>query len=153
FDSAGQRCSALRILCLHEDIADRTLAMLKGALEELRVGNTDRLAIDIGPVITAEAKASLAKHITAMPERGTRIEQLELAREITAGTFVSPTIIEIESIGELTREVFGPVLHVIRYRREELDRLIEAINATGYGLTFGLHTRLDDTIAQVTARV
>jgi RHH-type proline utilization regulon transcriptional repressor/proline dehydrogenase/delta 1-pyrroline-5-carboxylate dehydrogenase len=153
FDSAGQRCSALRVLCLQEDIADRTLAMLRGALQELRIGNTDQLAVDVGPVITAEAKANLEKHIATMRGRGCRIEQQALPLETTKGTFVPPTIIEIGSMAELEHEVFGPVLHVLRFRREEPDALIDAINATGYGLTFGLHTRLDDTIAHVTARV
>jgi RHH-type proline utilization regulon transcriptional repressor/proline dehydrogenase/delta 1-pyrroline-5-carboxylate dehydrogenase len=153
FDSAGQRCSALRILCLQEEVADRTLAMLKGALAELRIGNTDRLAVDIGPVITAEAQANIETHIAAMRALGRSVEQQPLSDETAHGTFVPPTIIELDSIADLTREVFGPVLHVIRYRREDLDALIDAINATGYGLTFGLHTRLDETIAEVTGRI
>lgn len=153
FDSAGQRCSALRVLCLQEEIADHMLAMLKGALKELRVGRTDALSVDIGPVITAEAKAAIDKHIEMMRERGCRVEQQELSPEAKHGTFVPPTIIEIGSIAELDREVFGPVLHVIRYRRKEIDGLIDAINATGYGLTFGLHTRLDQTITRVTSRI
>ena len=153
FDSAGQRCSALRILCLQEDVADRTLAMLKGALAELRIGRTDRIGVDIGPVITAEARDGITKHVDAMRARGRRVEQLPLSEETAHGTFVAPTIVELESIADLEREVFGPVLHVVRYARAELDGLIDAINATGYGLTFGLHTRLDETVAQVTARV
>ncbi|MBA2933236.1 trifunctional transcriptional regulator/proline dehydrogenase/L-glutamate gamma-semialdehyde dehydrogenase [Sphingomonas sp. CGMCC 1.13654] len=153
FDSAGQRCSALRILCLQEDVADRTLTMLKGALKELRIGRTDALKVDIGPVITAEAKEGIEKHIAAMRKAGAHIEQQALPGEAINGTFVAPTIIEIRDISELKREVFGPVLHVIRYRRERLGALIDAINATGYGLTFGLHTRLDATIAHVTSRV
>lgn len=153
FDSAGQRCSALRVLCLQEDIADRVLAMLKGAMAELRVGNTERLKIDIGPVITAEAKDNIEQHIAKMRALGRKVEQLALPDEVAAGTFVAPTIIELQSMADLDREVFGPVLHVIRYRRRDLDRLIDAINATGYGLTFGLHTRLDETIAHVTQRI
>ncbi|WP_326523324.1 trifunctional transcriptional regulator/proline dehydrogenase/L-glutamate gamma-semialdehyde dehydrogenase [Sphingomonas sp.] len=153
FDSAGQRCSALRILCLQEEVADRTLAMLKGALNELRIGNTDRLAIDIGPVISAEARETINTHIAAMRAKGRPVEQLAMPDEARHGTFVPPTIIELDRIDDLEREVFGPVLHVIRYRRETLDRLIDAINATGYGLTFGLHTRLDETVAHVTSRV
>ncbi len=153
FDSAGQRCSALRILCLQEEIADRTLKMLKGALRELSIGRTDALAVDIGPVITAEAKGVLEDHIAAMRSLGRRVEQQDLPAEAAQGTFVPPTIIELDSIADLKREVFGPVLHVIRYRRARLGQLIDAINATGYGLTFGLHTRLDATVAHVTARV
>jgi RHH-type proline utilization regulon transcriptional repressor/proline dehydrogenase/delta 1-pyrroline-5-carboxylate dehydrogenase len=153
FDSAGQRCSALRILCLQEEVADRTLAMIKGALHELSIGRTDTLATDIGPVITAEAKANIDAHIARMRAGGHRVEQLALAGDTAHGTFVAPTIVELSDIAELEREVFGPVLHVVRFRRAELDRLIDRINATGYGLTFGLHTRLDETIAHVTSRV
>ncbi len=153
FDSAGQRCSALRVLCLQEDVADRTLTMLKGALHELSIGNTDRLCIDIGPVINDAAQNEINQHIARMQEAGGRIEQLPLPETARRGTFVPPTIIEIGSISELKREVFGPVLHVLRYARENLDALIDEINHTGYGLTFGLHTRLDETIAHVTDRV
>ncbi len=152
FDSAGQRCSALRVLCLQDDIAERQLAMLKGALAELAVGNPERLAIDIGPVITSAASARLAAHIARMRALGCRIEQAALPDECRRGTFIAPTIIEIASIAQIGAEVFGPVLHVLRYARDELDATITAINATGYGLTFGLHTRLDETIAHVTAR-
>jgi RHH-type proline utilization regulon transcriptional repressor/proline dehydrogenase/delta 1-pyrroline-5-carboxylate dehydrogenase len=153
FDSAGQRCSALRILCLQEDCADRVLAMLKGALAELRVGNTDQLAIDIGPVITAEARDNIERHVQTMRSRGHRIERLPLGPDTEHGTFVAPTIIEIDRIGDVEREVFGPVLHVLRWRRDGLGDLINAINASGFGLTFGLHTRLDQTVAHVTSRV
>jgi RHH-type proline utilization regulon transcriptional repressor/proline dehydrogenase/delta 1-pyrroline-5-carboxylate dehydrogenase len=153
FDSAGQRCSALRILCLQEEVADRTLTMLKGALAELSLGRTDRLAVDIGPVITAEAEAGITAHIEAMRARGHRVTQAALPAEAAHGTFVAPAIIEIAAIGDVEREVFGPVLHVLRFRREGLGALVDAINATGYGLTFGLHTRLDATVADVTARV
>jgi RHH-type proline utilization regulon transcriptional repressor/proline dehydrogenase/delta 1-pyrroline-5-carboxylate dehydrogenase len=153
FDSAGQRCSALRILCLQEDVADRTLTMLKGALAELRIGRTDALKVDIGPVISAEARDTINAHIDAMAALGRKVEQNVLPTEAQHGTFVPPTIIEIDSIADLSREVFGPVLHVLRFRRERLDALVDQINATGYGLTFGLHTRLDETVARVTSRV
>jgi RHH-type proline utilization regulon transcriptional repressor/proline dehydrogenase/delta 1-pyrroline-5-carboxylate dehydrogenase len=153
FDSAGQRCSALRVLCLQEEIADRTLAMLEGALAEMRIGRTDQLSVDIGPVITAEARAGIESHVEAMRARGHRVTRLPLPEEAVHGTFVAPTIVELTDIGELTREIFGPVLHIVRFRRDDLDRLIDGINATGYGLTFGLHTRLDETIAHVTSRV
>ena len=152
FDSAGQRCSALRILCLQEDIADKQLAMLKGALIELRLGNPDRLRIDIGPVITAEAQATITAHIERMRGLGCRIHQLPLPAEAAHGSFVPPTIIEIDSIAQIGREVFGPVLHVVRFQRDDMAALVDAINATGYGLTFGLHTRLDETIEAVTAK-
>ena len=153
FDSAGQRCSALRILCLQEEIADRTLEMLEGALGELRIGRTDRIGIDIGPVISAEARDGIGDHVGRMRKLGRKVTQLPLPAEAAHGTFVPPTIIEIEDVADLKREVFGPVLHVLRFRRTGLDRLIDRINATGYGLTFGLHTRLDETIGHVTKRV
>ncbi len=153
FDSAGQRCSALRVLCLQDEVADRTLAMLKGAMAELRVGSTDRLEVDVGPVISPRARQGILAHIEAMKARGHRVTRVPLGAETARGTFVPPTLIEIESIAELEAEVFGPVLHVVRYRAGELDALIDAINATGYGLTFGIHTRLDATVERVTARV
>jgi RHH-type proline utilization regulon transcriptional repressor/proline dehydrogenase/delta 1-pyrroline-5-carboxylate dehydrogenase len=153
FDSAGQRCSALRVLCLQEDVADRILAMLKGALRELSIGRTDKLKVDIGPVITDEAKGIIEKHIQGMRELGRKVEQLPLGPETAKGTYVAPTIIEIETLRDLKREVFGPVLHVVRYKRDDMERLIDDINATGYGLTFGLHTRLDETIANVADRI
>ncbi|MBD8553961.1 trifunctional transcriptional regulator/proline dehydrogenase/L-glutamate gamma-semialdehyde dehydrogenase [Rhizobium sp. CFBP 8762] len=153
FDSAGQRCSALRVLCLQSDVADRVLTMLKGALHEFNIGRTDRLSVDIGPVITAEAKETIEAHIEAMRGIGAKVEQIALPAESAKGTFVSPTIIELKQLSDLKREVFGPVLHVLRYARNDLDRLIDDINATGYGLTFGLHTRLDETIAHVTSRI
>ncbi|MBV8666282.1 MAG: trifunctional transcriptional regulator/proline dehydrogenase/L-glutamate gamma-semialdehyde dehydrogenase [Burkholderiaceae bacterium] len=152
FDSAGQRCSALRVLCLQNDIADKTLAMLKGAMQELRVGSPDRLATDIGPVIDAEAQANLLAHIARFKPEAKTFYQLPLSEQHTYGTFVPPTLIEIDSLSQLTREVFGPVLHVVRYAREELPQLIDAINATGYGLTMGIHSRIDETIDFITAR-
>ena len=152
FDSAGQRCSALRVLCLQDDIADRQLAMLKGALAELSIGNTDRLSVDIGPVITAEARDTIEAHVRRMEEQGCQVERLPLPEAAQHGTFVAPTIIEIDDIAQIGREVFGPVLHVVRFRRDAMLPLIDAIKATGYGLTFGLHTRLDETVADVTVR-
>ncbi|MBE7198002.1 MAG: L-glutamate gamma-semialdehyde dehydrogenase, partial [Parafilimonas terrae] len=153
FDSAGQRCSALRILCIQEDIAERTLALLHGALRELEVGDPRRLSVDIGPVITASAAEGISRHIAAMRARGHRVTQFAMAVEANEGTFVPPTVIEISRIADVEAEVFGPVLHVLRYRRENLDALIADINATGYGLTFGLHTRIEETVTHVLGRV
>ncbi|ELY4706940.1 trifunctional transcriptional regulator/proline dehydrogenase/L-glutamate gamma-semialdehyde dehydrogenase [Cronobacter sakazakii] len=155
FDSAGQRCSALRVLCLQEEIADHTLTMLKGAMAECRMGNPGRLTTDIGPVIDAEAKAGIERHIQAMRAKGRKVFQAARdnsldAREWQTGTFVMPTLIELESFDEMKKEVFGPVLHVVRYNRNNLAGLIEQINKAGYGLTLGVHTRIDETIAQVT---
>jgi RHH-type proline utilization regulon transcriptional repressor/proline dehydrogenase/delta 1-pyrroline-5-carboxylate dehydrogenase len=152
FDSAGQRCSALRVLCLQEDIADRTLEMLKGAMAELRVGRPDRLATDIGPVIDAEARDALLAHIERMRGSARSVHQLPLGPECEHGTFVAPTVIEIDRLDQLQREVFGPVLHVLRYRRDQLPQLVDAINATGYGLTLGVHSRIDETIDYVANR-
>jgi RHH-type transcriptional regulator, proline utilization regulon repressor / proline dehydrogenase / delta 1-pyrroline-5-carboxylate dehydrogenase len=153
FDSAGQRCSALRVLCLQDDIAVRVLAMIKGAMRELCVGNTTALATDVGPVISADAKRIIDMHVETMQKRGCDVYRQPLGAQTAHGNFVAPTIIEINSLHELEREVFGPVLHVLRYKREQLDELIDAINDTGYGLTFGLHTRLDETIEHVTRRI
>jgi RHH-type proline utilization regulon transcriptional repressor/proline dehydrogenase/delta 1-pyrroline-5-carboxylate dehydrogenase len=152
FDSAGQRCSALRLLCLQDDIADRVLTMLHGALAELTVGNPDRLCTDIGPVITAQARDAIGAHVQAMRDAGCAVHAATLPDACAPGSFVAPTIIEIGSVSALKREVFGPVLHVLRYRRAGLDQLIAEINATGYGLTFGVHTRIDETISRVTAQ-
>ncbi len=154
FDSAGQRCSALRVLCVQEDCADRTLTMLRGAMEELRVGRPMLLSTDIGPVIDAEAQGVIERHVGAMQSAGHAVNRPALDEQQTRhGTFVAPTLIEISDIAELEREVFGPVLHVLRYRRNDLDAVIDAINARGYGLTFGVHTRLDETVRHVTGRI
>ncbi|MBS0318952.1 MAG: trifunctional transcriptional regulator/proline dehydrogenase/L-glutamate gamma-semialdehyde dehydrogenase [Proteobacteria bacterium] len=153
FDSAGQRCSALRLLCVQDDVADRVLEMLRGAMAELRIGVPSELVTDVGPVIDAEAKAGIERHVDAMRARGRRVATYgrHAPGVLDRGTFVAPTLIEIESVDELTHEVFGPVLHVVRYARHELDALLAAIAATGYGLTMGLHTRIDETIARVDA--
>ncbi len=153
FDSAGQRCSALRVLCLQEEIADRVLAMLKGALAELAVGNPDRLATDVGPVISDAARDGILAHVAAMRRQGRRVHALALPPDCAQGSFVAPTLIEIEDIASLQREVFGPVLHVLRFRREALDAVVDAVNATGYGLTFGVHSRIDETIERITRRI
>ena len=152
FDSAGQRCSALRILCVQEDCADALLQMLEGAMQQLRVGDPQQLATDIGPVIDAQARAGIEQHIAAFQASGHVLRQCALPADIAAqGSYVAPTVIEIERIAELGQEVFGPVLHVLRYPRARLDGLLAQINGTGYGLTQGLHSRLDSTAAQVTA--
>src|SRR5271165_4263270 len=153
FDSAGQRCSALRILCLQDDVADRMLKMLKGAMAELEVGDPRKLSVDVGPVITAEARDAIKVHIETMWGRGCEVAQTPLGPAAQRGTFVAPTLIEVGKVADVEREVFGPVLHVLRYKRSALDALIDDVNAAGYGLTFGLHTRIDETIARVTERI
>ncbi|WJV56170.1 trifunctional transcriptional regulator/proline dehydrogenase/L-glutamate gamma-semialdehyde dehydrogenase [Prodigiosinella aquatilis] len=156
FDSAGQRCSALRILCVQEDVAEHTLQMLRGAMAQCRMGNTERLSTDIGPLIDADAKQGIERHIQAMRAKGRKVFQAAYSHsqdehEWARGHFIPPTLIELDSFDELKKEVFGPVLHVVRYQRQDLDQLINQINAAGYGLTLGLHTRIDETIARVTA--
>ncbi len=156
FDSAGQRCSALRILCLQEDVADDMLAMLEGAMRELVIGDPRRLATDVGPVIDAAARAPLVAHVAKMRAAGLRIIEMPMRSECARGTFVAPTLVDLGGTGglaHLTREVFGPILHVVRWKRDELPALVEAINATGYGLTHGVHTRIDETVAAILERV
>ncbi|MBK6866591.1 MAG: trifunctional transcriptional regulator/proline dehydrogenase/L-glutamate gamma-semialdehyde dehydrogenase [Burkholderiales bacterium] len=154
FDSAGQRCSALRVLCVQDDVAERVVTMLKGAMDEARIGNPAALSVDVGPVIDAEAHGHIQRHIDAMRAKGHAVHQSTrgLAEAAAHGSFIPPTLIEIERLDQLQHEVFGPVLHLLRYRRAELDALIDQINATGYGLTLGLHTRIDETIARVVNR-
>nr|WP_294915616.1 bifunctional proline dehydrogenase/L-glutamate gamma-semialdehyde dehydrogenase PutA [uncultured Neokomagataea sp.] len=151
FDSAGQRCSALRVLCLQEDSADHVLTMLKGAMDELKIGNPADIDTDIGPVISADAQKIILNHIDAMRAQDFPIYQADLPTECAGGTFVPPTLIEINDLSALKREVFGPVLHVLRYRSNERTALMERIRKTGYALTFGLHSRIDSTIAELTA--
>jgi RHH-type proline utilization regulon transcriptional repressor/proline dehydrogenase/delta 1-pyrroline-5-carboxylate dehydrogenase len=153
FDSAGQRCSALRILCLQEEIADRTLTMLRGAMAELSVGDPARLDTDVGPVITAEARTTIESHVDAMKAKGRKVHRLPLPQDCMAGTFVAPTIVEIARPADVGSEIFGPVLHVLRFRRKDMDALVDEVNALGYGLTFGLHTRIDETISRVVGRI
>jgi RHH-type proline utilization regulon transcriptional repressor/proline dehydrogenase/delta 1-pyrroline-5-carboxylate dehydrogenase len=152
FDSAGQRCSALRVLCLQDDVAERVTEMLQGAMRELTVGDPRRLSTDVGPVIDREAQANIRRHIAAMQAKGRAVTQ-PVGAEDTRGTFVAPTLIQIERLDELEREVFGPVLHLLRYGRDDLDGLIAQVNASGYGLTFGVHTRIDETVARVATQV
>lgn len=153
FDSAGQRCSALRILCLQEEIADRVVTMLEGAMRERAVGDPGLLSVDVGPVISERARDDILAHVARMRARGHRVTALPLPEAARPGTFVAPTLIAIDRIADVEREVFGPVLHVLRYARADRDAIVAAIDATGYGLTFGLQTRLDATVARVTGRV
>jgi RHH-type proline utilization regulon transcriptional repressor/proline dehydrogenase/delta 1-pyrroline-5-carboxylate dehydrogenase len=152
FDSAGQRCSALRVLCLQDEIADKTLAMLLGALRELRLGDPRDLRTDVGPVIDSGARAALEAHVERMARAGYRVHRLELPPACAAGTFVAPTVIEIDRIEAIGGEHFGPILHVKRFRAEALDALLEEIDATGYGLTMGIHSRIDATVEFIARR-
>ncbi len=152
FDSAGQRCSALRVLCVQKDNAETLIQMLKGAMKQLIVGQPQFLSTDVGPVIDAEAQNNIQKHIDHMRAKGYPVHQFMLnknADELKSGTFIPPTLIELPHLDDLKREVFGPVLHVITYKYGELKQLLAQINAKGYGLTMGLHTRIDETIQTV----
>ncbi len=153
FDSAGQRCSALRVLCVQRDVADRIVTMLEGAMRELRIGDPRDLATDVGPVIDADAQQALLAHIARMRAAGMRVMQMELPPECAAGTFVPPTLIEIDRIAQLEREVFGPVLHVLRFERSELQAVVNSINATGYALTHGIQSRIDETVDDIVSHV
>jgi RHH-type proline utilization regulon transcriptional repressor/proline dehydrogenase/delta 1-pyrroline-5-carboxylate dehydrogenase len=153
FRSAGQRCSALRLLCLQEDVADSMIAMIAGAARELAIGDPRDIATHIGPVIDAGAKQSLDAAI-ATARKATR---LHYAGEIppTApanGFYVAPHIFEIGKVADLDREIFGPVLHVLRYKARDLDSLLDDIEALGYGLTLGIHSRIDSTVVKIAAR-
>jgi RHH-type proline utilization regulon transcriptional repressor/proline dehydrogenase/delta 1-pyrroline-5-carboxylate dehydrogenase len=150
FQSAGQRCSALRCLYLQDDIAGDVLEMLTGAMDALQLGDPWALATDCGPVIDAAAQADIRAHIDRARQEGRVLKELTTPQ---GGTFIAPTLIEIGGIGDLEREVFGPVLHVVRFDASALDRIIADINATGYGLTFGLHTRIDDRVQHVTEAI
>ncbi len=150
FNSAGQRCSALRLLCVQEDIAPHLLARLGGAMAQLRLGAPDCLSTDIGPLISAEAAQKITAYIAAMRAAGYPIVQ---HAALPGEDFVPPTLIEIPDIAVLGEEIFGPVLHVLRYPQHRRDALLAAINNTGYALTFGVHSRIDEVIAQVTAKI
>ncbi len=147
FQSAGQRCSAARVLFVQEDIADKVCAMLAGAMAELKVGDPGLLSTDVGPVIDADALKILVEHAARMDREATKIAEVALDPALTDhGTFFAPRAYEISSLATLTREVFGPVLHVIRWKGSELKQVVEQINATGYGLTLGIHSRINDTV-------
>jgi RHH-type transcriptional regulator, proline utilization regulon repressor / proline dehydrogenase / delta 1-pyrroline-5-carboxylate dehydrogenase len=154
FRSAGQRCSALRLLCLQEDIADHVIAMVAGAARELKIGDPRDPATHVGPVIDAEAKDRLDRWVAGMEARGRVLFSRRLGDRLpAAGHYVAPSVIELERAADLREEVFGPVLHVVRYRAEELDRLIDDVAASGYGLTLGIQSRIDATVRHVVERL
>ncbi|HEX5694127.1 MAG TPA: bifunctional proline dehydrogenase/L-glutamate gamma-semialdehyde dehydrogenase PutA, partial [Arenimonas sp.] len=154
FDSAGQRCSAARVLYVQSDIADKVITMLSGAMDELRVGDPALLSTDIGPVIDDDARKMLEAHAERMDREATLINQVKLPPETTAhGNYFAPRAYELKSLSQLEREVFGPVLHVLRYEASELDQVMADINATGYGLTLGIHSRIDATVEKIASRV
>lgn len=153
FDSAGQRCSALRLLCVQDDIAERVLALLDGAMAELKLGPGDDFATDVGPLIDATARLRIDAYIDAMRANRHDVFTRSLPDACAGGHFVAPTLIEIASPVELRQEVFGPVLHVVRYGARDLDAVIAAIAASGYGLTLGIQSRVDETITRIVSQV
>ncbi len=153
FQSAGQRCSALRVLYVQEDIAPRLIDMLAGAMAELCIGDPTHLATDVGPVIDEDALGMLQRHAERMEREGRLIYRCDLPPSAVHGTFFPPQAYEIDDITRLEREVFGPVFHLVRYKASELDKVIDAVNSTGYGLTFGIHSRIDNTVRHVTSRI
>jgi RHH-type proline utilization regulon transcriptional repressor/proline dehydrogenase/delta 1-pyrroline-5-carboxylate dehydrogenase len=154
FRSAGQRCSALRLMCVQDDVADRVIEMIAGAAAELTLGDPRDPATHVGPVIDAEAKHRLDRWITDAQGQGRLIFRWDGQRPLpAAGTYVPPAIVALDRARDLRQEVFGPILHVVRYRADTLDMLIDDIAANGYGLTLGVHSRIDDTAARVAARL
>ncbi len=149
FRSAGQRCSALRLLFVQEDVADRMIEMIVGSARELQLGDVSDPATHVGPVIDAEAKHKLDGHIARMRQEA----RLHFAGVAPSGNFVAPHIFELSDAGQLTEEVFGPVLHVVRYRADALDEVVQAITRSGFGLTLGVHSRIDDMVEGVIDRL
>ena len=150
FQSAGQRCSALRCLYIQADVAEPVLAMLFGAMDDLAPGDPWDLATDTGPVIDAKAQADIRAYIEAARAEGRVLKEGHVA---PGGHFIAPTVIRVGGIADMPSEVFGPVLHVATWRAGELNAVVDAVNASGYGLTFGLHTRIDDRVARVVGRI
>ncbi|RUO76926.1 bifunctional proline dehydrogenase/L-glutamate gamma-semialdehyde dehydrogenase [Idiomarina tyrosinivorans] len=153
FTSAGQRCSALRVLYVQDDIADRVIDLLRGAMEELQVGDPMLHETDVGPVIDGIAKTNLEQHISDIQQAGRLIARAPMPDYTQGGTFVAPTAIEIDSINQLVKENFGPILHVIRYKTSELEDVINSINNTGFGLTFGIHSRNETFAREVASKI
>jgi RHH-type proline utilization regulon transcriptional repressor/proline dehydrogenase/delta 1-pyrroline-5-carboxylate dehydrogenase len=147
FRSAGQRCSALRLLCVQEDVADSLLTMIKGAVDTLKLGNPEMISTHIGPVIDQEAKDRIISQIEGIKQRGRLLYQGEAPRH---GTFVAPHLVEIDAVSHAKEEVFGPVLQIVRFKADGLDQVLADLAGLGYGLTLGVHSRIDSTIEKVT---
>ncbi|MEP6432437.1 MAG: bifunctional proline dehydrogenase/L-glutamate gamma-semialdehyde dehydrogenase PutA, partial [Lentilitoribacter sp.] len=150
FQSAGQRCSALRVLYLQEDIADEFLDMLYGAMDQLSIGQPWNIETDIGPAITAVAHNEISNYIQNAEQDKRLLKRLSIP---SSGYFVAPCVIKVNGISDLEKEIFGPVLHIATFKADEIDKIVDDINASGYGLTFGLHTRIDDRVEQITSRL
>jgi len=152
FNSAGQRCSALRVLFVQDDIARRVITLLQGAMEEIRIGDPGLLATDVGPLIDSQALRTLQPHVERMQREARLLQSIPPSGALAAGSFSPLQAFELDSLALLDKEVFGPVLHVIRYRGNRLDAVVDAVNGTGYGLTLGVHSRIEDTWQRVRAR-
>jgi RHH-type proline utilization regulon transcriptional repressor/proline dehydrogenase/delta 1-pyrroline-5-carboxylate dehydrogenase len=153
FQSAGQRCSALRLICIQDDVWDAMIGIISGAMAELRVGDPALLTSDIGPIIDADAQAAIAQYVADFKAAGKILAQgTRLEAAAGAGHYIAPVLVKIEAISDMKAEVFGPVLHAVRFAAGELDAVINAINALGYGLTLGVHSRIDSIAAHVAAR-
>jgi RHH-type proline utilization regulon transcriptional repressor/proline dehydrogenase/delta 1-pyrroline-5-carboxylate dehydrogenase len=150
FQSAGQRCSALRVLYVQKDVEKKMVEMLRGAMEALSIGDPWAIATDVGPVIDDEAKQLISDYCRAMEEKGNLIAKGDVPGE---GRFIAPHVLKVEGIGEMEREIFGPVLHVASFDADEIDQVVAAINRKGYGLTFGLHTRIEGRVQHVVDRI
>jgi RHH-type transcriptional regulator, proline utilization regulon repressor / proline dehydrogenase / delta 1-pyrroline-5-carboxylate dehydrogenase len=152
FNSAGQRCSALRVLFLQEEIAPRVLELLAGVMDTLAIGDPALLSTDVGPVIDADAQATLESHARAIVDGSPWQHRAKLPAGLARGHWFAPLAVEIDGIARLEREVFGPVLHVVRYPGSRIEEVVDQINASGYGLTLGIHTRIDSLARRVAAR-
>ena len=153
FHSAGQRCSSCRLVCIQDDMADAFIEMLSGAMDTLVIASPTKRQCDIGPVIDAAAKTMIATYVTQMRNQFKVLGETPMPKDGEGGHFVAPIAFEIDAVADVQREIFGPVLHVVRYGANSLDALVEQINALGYGLTLGLHTRIDHRIDEIAARV
>jgi RHH-type proline utilization regulon transcriptional repressor/proline dehydrogenase/delta 1-pyrroline-5-carboxylate dehydrogenase len=152
FQSAGQRCSALRVLFIQEDIADNVIRMIKGAMKELHVGDPQFLSTDVGPVIDPKALAALNEHAEYMQSHGRLHYQCEMSDEANNGHFFAPRLYEVESIDELKKEVFGPCVHVIRFKAGDINKVMDQVNSTGFGLTMGIHSRIEHRAKELARR-
>jgi RHH-type transcriptional regulator, proline utilization regulon repressor / proline dehydrogenase / delta 1-pyrroline-5-carboxylate dehydrogenase len=153
FGSAGQRCSALRVLYVQEEVADKLIHLLKGAMAELKVADPYLLSTDVGPVIDQDALRMLEQHAERITKEGQLIAQVKLGDAAQSGTFFAPIAVEIDRLSQLKKEVFGPILHVIRYKRKALDQVLDDIGQTGYGLTLGIQSRINETVEYICKRV
>lgn len=153
FNSAGQRCSALRVMFVQQELAPRIIKLLQGAMDQLQVGDPAQLITDIGPVISAGAVIALEQHAARMAKEAALIHAMRLPAECGRGSFFAPRVYEIDRLDRLQGEVFGPILHIVRYQANHLNQVIDAINTTGYGLTLGIHSRIDATVRYISQRV